>query len=254
MELPREHLFYVLEAYFNLPPPRSILAVLLLSKSSYNLILPKLYHTLSLSGSDYPPPGPGELPPDALLHCAKPSSLALTKRLNCSSEWWHNQFDAVANLRLEELFVWDKWALDVLAFDLSDETPLCGSIRKLGFRNETIIFPHQNWLQHCPNLTQIFVICESYQGLQSVIQTCLPISPSLQCFLIVPSFAVEPTGGGIPDLTCPGDRREALGFQRQSYHFEEEGPAFWASQSAMWKEVTEKIAMNPRAHEITVID
>ncbi|KAH8810505.1 hypothetical protein DL96DRAFT_1627378, partial [Flagelloscypha sp. PMI_526] len=170
IDLPREILLNILEEYLIIPPPTPVHSVLILSKLSYNWFLPQLYHTLSVSASQLSCPGRPSY--DELLSCARPCSLALVKCLDCSfiddgltfqpfsslthlvvwdsvnSKWWNDQSAAVAMLSLEELLIWDKSDLDILASKLSAGAPLCRTISKLGFYNAFITNPHHNWPQY----------------------------------------------------------------------------------------------------------
>ncbi|KAH8810477.1 hypothetical protein DL96DRAFT_1821532 [Flagelloscypha sp. PMI_526] len=79
--LPREIIFDILDEYLNLPAPKPIFPVLVISKWSYNRILPKLYHTLSTIRVEYLQPGRVVL--DEVLRCASTPSLGLVRHLDC---------------------------------------------------------------------------------------------------------------------------------------------------------------------------
>ncbi|KAH8810386.1 hypothetical protein DL96DRAFT_1627044 [Flagelloscypha sp. PMI_526] len=265
IDLPREIVFDILEAYLSLPRPKSIFSVLLLSKWSYSWMLPKLYHTLSVVTSDYS--RPGRAVQNELLRCATPS-LALVRRLECSSisenfsflsfsnithlslwnslssEWYASQCLILVTLRLEELFMWYPSDLNALASKLSETTPICRKIRRLGFHSSSISIPDRRWAQYCENLTHVLVFCSNFQNLSEFLRHLLPTFPTLQCFVIGATWDYNPKQTDMPELNVGGDRRVAFVLQHFD-HFETHGNDFWSGQSAMWAEVEEHIARNP---------
>ncbi|KAH8794361.1 hypothetical protein DL96DRAFT_1652030 [Flagelloscypha sp. PMI_526] len=273
--LPEEILYEILEAYLNLPVPIPILSVLVLSKPLYNWVLPKIFHTVSVSGSQIG--HIGGFSPDGWVYSTSAFSLSLVKRLDTSfveeefsflpfsnlthlflwdsfdSEWWENQSDVMANLRLEELFAWHRADFDTLSSKLSYNTPICGTMRKLGFQGKSTMCPPQNWVQYYPNLTHIFVLCTDFQGLQPLMLTLLPTLKALKCCLIAPSWDLKATHSDVSQLVFGGDKRVSLILQPLE-HIKAYGHSFWSSQSLMWKEAEARIARNPHIHEVTIID
>ncbi|KAH8810418.1 hypothetical protein DL96DRAFT_1821487 [Flagelloscypha sp. PMI_526] len=264
IDLPEEILLDILDSYLNLPPPKLILSILVLSKSIYDRILPKLYHTLSLTSSPFT--HPDRTPHDKLTLCAQSSSLAnnfsflpfsnLTHLYfwDSPSSRWDRQSDVLVILRLEELFVWDRLCHDSLASKLKHDSPICSTLCKLGFQDRLIAHPHRNWLLHCSKISHLFILSASFQGLQTVIQTLLPAFQTLQCVLVAPTqIMFRPARTEIPELPFGGDRRVAVVLHHLDY-FKRYGHAFWSGERMMWKEIDEQIAKNTHLHELTIVD
>ncbi|KAH8834558.1 hypothetical protein DL96DRAFT_1580939 [Flagelloscypha sp. PMI_526] len=270
--LPPEILLLILDVAFELPSPRPILGLLLLSKPICNFLLSGVYHTVNILPSEVTRKS---RPTDETLLCSAPlSSRALVRRMECSHNLKHLSFKLfpnvthlriwgsgredrwrphcapVALLPLEELLMWSRENLNTLSYYISEDSPICHTLCKLTYHDGSLSLPGEKWLK-CQRLTHILVFTPTFYNLSDFLGTIFPTFPKLECYLAAPirdlNFSLNPES---PEASFSGDRRVALVWEQ----FDISNVLTWSSQSSMWRKVDQYITQNPNPKAVTLID
>ncbi|KAH8810461.1 hypothetical protein DL96DRAFT_541432 [Flagelloscypha sp. PMI_526] len=255
-----------------------------LSRSTYDLIIPKFYLSLDLQ-SAYHPRSSYSVDRTLLLSTAQRSNLLHTRFL-ISRSWttafsfvpfsrlsylflWgqnnlfkephgHAQAREIVMLPIEELVIWQHRDGDILLKYLTKETLIWKTLQRLGLhadRDTTSL--HESWM-FCPNLAQVLVFCYDLVEFFRIFgpRTVLPSSPLFQSFIILPFSGVKPSEvqtvrDALRYLTK--DRRMVVYFQHLDYLLRYP-TMFWVNQRKMWNFMSNQVEKNLNTREITVLE
>ncbi|KAH8810522.1 hypothetical protein DL96DRAFT_542754 [Flagelloscypha sp. PMI_526] len=282
-DIPAEIIFHVLEyAFIETSPRAQAIPLLLVSKSFYNYIIPKLYHTLRVE-----PQGTNSynVKLSKLLDSVNPSSLLHVRRLlsmHWKAESHERSFSPFANLThlflmsiqavlgpdalgipnlpLEELIISNSVDRKRLLLSLSPDSTLCQTLRKFSSYDLWTEEEDFKGLILCRNLSHILLWSRN----QSLFY--FPTPPVLSflrrdgfiCWLIIPA-----PGSNQPQMFDTAqevfqplnDRRIVLAKEFIELSRSTFVPTdLWEGQFDLWNAATAAIAQNEDPEVITVVD
>ncbi|KAH8810459.1 hypothetical protein DL96DRAFT_1627250, partial [Flagelloscypha sp. PMI_526] len=259
-------------------PSHFCLTLLTLSRSTYDWLLPLLYHTLEFSDEGGFPAG--SIDRQKLCASASPKCLALVRRVRCHYypqefsfshfpnlthlAFWGDQSiqpssaSALLELNLEEIFIWSENDNAQLLSQLSVSPAECrarSTLRRYSCYSQRAELPNQNWL-HLQNITHILIICDDAKQLKNqVIQQVLSRQSLVCCVFIFMGImrGVDPL-----DKETIDDLRDSrvvrLVKWPKALADQTINPYLWEDMAMTWKQIEVEIANNLNYQKTTTID
>ncbi|KAH8810564.1 hypothetical protein DL96DRAFT_1627594 [Flagelloscypha sp. PMI_526] len=262
---PTELIIIILETFIDIYPCSSQ-PVLLVSKTFYHLLLPRVYHTLDFAGDTGKHARHG-IDRTVLLACANPASLGYVRRLKCNIYASHFTLSSFSNLTflalwggqnlteqpsvasalttvpLQELIVWSERDNRALLKETSPSSTIFHTLQRLTTYSSFCCEPAPGWLQ-CKNLSHILALCRELGEIGDSAVSKLHTNQRLVCYGI--GFPVSKVSK--PDNEILRDRRVVVLHDEPAYLYHH-GTRFWTGIASVWDHAEKLIRENsdPRA-------
>ncbi|KAH8810529.1 hypothetical protein DL96DRAFT_542954 [Flagelloscypha sp. PMI_526] len=274
--IPPELVVSILEYYIlEITSKSQFIPLLLVSKTIYNCIIPKVYHALTLVSRKSRPP---HIDCTKLFANANPSNFLYVRRLasvnghtgsNVNSfapftnlthlflagtlSIWNPEALGIPNLPLEELIMWNVRDRQSLFKTLSPKSRLSFTLRKFGTYE---IWTEEDFagLEACTHLTHLMV--HKISGISAPVLQKFMRRPYLLCWLLIPGQTeidqFSKTYKILEPLSDP--RIVVVKVEGSTAAQVNSAMYFWNRQSTMWEAAETSISQNSNPNAITVLD